>query len=218
MNVDLDIGEGSFLVCFLFSFFFFLERKWSIFLASDRNKMYLTKLEMVALGGARREAFFSVHDFLKKSRWKNPHHVWAHAEGWRCRHAIGFRHCLDKDLSQSQDRVPFRKLPLLCCCSSFLLFFFSTAKDLGLRDCPDDLFSVPKGLINLKNPTRQLKPLPKTVIRSAFSTASFLCFCCRDRSTLKDAAWHFLIQQQQGKWWGSDLGVYEFSLYSVISE
>lgn len=66
-------------------------------------------------------------------------------------------------------------------------FFPSTAKDLGLRDCPDDLFSVPKGLINLKNPTRQLKLLPKTVIRSAFSTASFLCFCCRDGSTLKDA-------------------------------
>lgn len=103
-------------------------------------------------------------------------------------------------------------LPLLCCCPSLWLFFFffPSAKDLGLRDCPDDLFSVPRGLINLKNPTRQLKPLPKTVIRSALSTASFLCSCCRDRSALKDAAWCFLMQQQQGKWWGSDLGGWVF--------
>lgn len=57
----------------------------------------------------------------KKSGWKNPLHVWADAERWRCRHAIGFRHCLDKDFSQSQDWVPFRKLPLLCCCPSLWL-------------------------------------------------------------------------------------------------
>lgn len=76
----------------------------------------------------------------------------------------------------------------LCYAAVPVYDFFSTAKDVGLRDCPDDLFSVPKGLINLKNPTRQLKPLPRTVIRSALSTASFLCSCCRDRSTLKDSA------------------------------
>lgn len=170
-------------------------------MASDRNMMYLTKHEIVGLGGMER-SFVSVHDFLK-NHIENTHHVWAHAEGWWCRHAIGFRHCLDKDFSQSQDWAPFRRLPSLCCCPSLWGFFFSTAKDLGLRDCPDDLFSVPKGLINLKNPTRQLKPLPKTVIRSASSTASFLCFCCRDRSALKDAAWH-LMQKQQDSWWESD--------------
>lgn len=77
---------------------------------------------------------------------------------------------------------PFQKAASVLVLPQFMMIFFSTAKDLGLRDHPDDLFSVPKGLINLKNSTRQLKPLPKTVIRSAFSTASFLCSCSRDGS------------------------------------
>jgi len=98
---------------------------------------------------------------------------------------------LDNVLIRSFLRDKTESLSESCLCSAAVPVYgsFSTAKkSLGLRDCPDDLFSVPKGLINLKNPTRQLKLLPKTVIRSAFSTASFLCFCCRDRSALKDAA------------------------------
>lgn len=102
--------------------------------------------------------------------------------GWRCRHAIGFRHCLDKGPFSEPKLSPFQKAASVLVLPQFMMIFFSTAKDLGLRDHPDDLFSVPKGLINLKNSTRQLKPLPKTVIRSAFSTASFLCSCSRDGS------------------------------------
>lgn len=120
MHIVLDSGEGR----------FFLERKRSIFLASDRNKMYLTKLETMGLGGIE-SSFPPASSWLpEKSHCKTPAHVWAHAEGWRCRHAIGFRHCLDKDFSQSQDRVPFRKLPLLCCCPSLWFFFFPLQKIL----------------------------------------------------------------------------------------
>lgn len=166
-------------------------------------------------------SFFSVHDFLKNCVEKT-HTMCEHVQR---DDGADMPLALDTVLIRTFLRAKTESLSESCLCYAaapvfdfFFFFFLPTAKDLGLRDCPDDLFSVPKGLINLKNPTRQLKPLPKTVIRSAFSTASFLCFCCRNRSTLKDAAWHFLIQQQQGKWWGSDLGVYEFSLYSVISK
>lgn len=97
-------------------------------MASDRNMMYVTKHEIVGLGGMER-SFVSVHDFLK-NHIENTHHVWAHAEGWWCRHAIGFRHCLDKDFSQSQDWAPFRRLLSLCCCPSLWGLFFPQQKIL----------------------------------------------------------------------------------------
>lgn len=64
----LDIVEGRVSI----------ERKESIFLASDRT--YLTELEMVRMGSMERSFFFSPW-LPEKSHWKNPHHVWAHAEG-----------------------------------------------------------------------------------------------------------------------------------------
>lgn len=164
-----------------------------------------------------RSFVFPLHDFLN-NRIEKTRSMCEHRQR---NDGADMPSALDTVLIRAFLRVKTESLSESCLCYAAVLvydfFFFPTAKDLGLRDCPDDLFSVPKGLINMKNPTRQLKLLPKTVIRSAFSTASSLCFCCR-QSTLKDAAWHFLIQQQQGKWWGSDLRVYEFSLYSVTSE
>lgn len=196
----LDIVEGRVSI----------ERKESIFLASDRT--YLTELEMARMGSTERSFFFSPW-LPEKSHWKNPHHVWAYAEGDGAEMPLALDTVLIRTFLRATS--PSQNAASVMLLSQFMafFFFFPSAKDLGLRDCPDDLFSVPRGLINLKNPTRQLKPLPKTVIRSALSTASFLCSCCRDRSALKDAAWRFLMQQQQGKWWGSDLGGWVFPLF-----
>lgn len=40
-----------------------------------------------------------------------------------------------------------------------------------------------------------------------------LCAPAADRSARKDAAWHLLMQQQQGKWWGRDFGDWVFPLF-----
>lgn len=115
MHVVLDTGEGR---------LFLWKKMVSIFGIWQKQDVF-NKAWNGGIGG-HGEKLFCTSRLPEKSHWKKttPHHVWAHAEGWRCRHAIGFRHCLDKDLSQSQDWVPFRKLPLLCCCPSLWLFFF----------------------------------------------------------------------------------------------
>lgn len=68
--------------------------------------------------------FFSGCDFLTKPHWKNPHHVWAHAEGDGAEMPLA----LDTVLIRTFLRVPFRMLPLLCCSPSLWLFFFFHCK------------------------------------------------------------------------------------------